>query len=114
MVGGRRDISPERAVEILKVAVAMRSEGKTWDEVSAAVRIGREWLKRRMVKGFRSLSNRRVHQRLYGDPLPRRQRRTTKDTYQLPEPPPEDTRTLTARLCGDPLPGRSALDRRQA
>lgn len=25
---------------------------------------------------------------------------------------PDDTRDLTARLCGDPLPGRSALDRR--
>ena len=27
---------------------------------------------------------------------------------------PADTRTLTARLFGDPLPGRSALDRRAA
>lgn len=26
---------------------------------------------------------------------------------------PKDTRGLTARLMGDPLPGRSALDRRQ-
>ncbi len=26
---------------------------------------------------------------------------------------PADTRSLTARLAGDPLPGRSALDRRQ-
>lgn len=25
---------------------------------------------------------------------------------------PDDTRNLTARFCGDPLPGRSALDRR--
>lgn len=25
---------------------------------------------------------------------------------------PRDTRDLTARVCGDPLPGRSALDRR--
>lgn len=25
---------------------------------------------------------------------------------------PEDTRDITARFCGDPLPGRSALDRR--
>ncbi len=25
---------------------------------------------------------------------------------------PADTRSKTARLCGDPLPGRSALDRR--
>lgn len=27
---------------------------------------------------------------------------------------PPDTRDLTARFCGDPLPGRSALDRRQS
>lgn len=25
---------------------------------------------------------------------------------------PDDTRSLTARICGDPLPGRSVLDRR--
>lgn len=30
---------------------------------------------------------------------------------QLPLMPP-DTRNLTARICGDPLPGRSALDMR--
>jgi hypothetical protein len=24
---------------------------------------------------------------------------------------PDDTRGMTARICGDPLPGRSALDR---
>jgi AraC-like DNA-binding protein len=27
---------------------------------------------------------------------------------------PDDTRNLTARICGDPLPGRSALARRAA
>lgn len=27
---------------------------------------------------------------------------------------PDDTRDLTARVCGDPLPGRSALDRARA
>lgn len=27
---------------------------------------------------------------------------------------PVDTRTLTQRICGDPLPGRSALERRGA
>lgn len=26
---------------------------------------------------------------------------------------PEDTRGLTARICGDPLPGRSALDQKR-
>lgn len=29
-------------------------------------------------------------------------------------PPPRDTRSLTARVLGDPLPGRSALDWRRA
>lgn len=27
---------------------------------------------------------------------------------------PQDTRDLTAVICGDPLPGRRAIDRRQA
>ena len=27
---------------------------------------------------------------------------------QAPRPPPEDNRSLTARICGDPLPGRQA------
>jgi len=27
---------------------------------------------------------------------------------------PEDTRDLTGRFCGDPLPGRSALDKRRS
>lgn len=26
---------------------------------------------------------------------------------------PQDTRDLTGRLCGDPLPGRSAMDRKK-
>jgi transposase-like protein len=36
------------------------------------------------------------------------------DAARLAQLIPEDTRTLTGRFCGDPLPGRSALDRRQA
>jgi hypothetical protein len=28
--------------------------------------------------------------------------------------PPDDVRSLTAIICGDPMPGRSALDSRQA
>ena len=33
------------------------------------------------------------------------------DTAQRLRAVPRDTRDFTARFCGDPLPGRSALDR---
>lgn len=36
------------------------------------------------------------------------------DLKQLRRLLPIDTRDLTAAFCGDPLPGRSALDRRRA
>lgn len=39
-------------------------------------------------------------------------RRAFRPSGPLP-PVPEDTRDLTGRLMGDPLPGRSALDRRR-
>lgn len=34
------------------------------------------------------------------------------DINKIP-PVPRDTRTLTARIFGDPLPGRSALDQKR-
>lgn len=36
------------------------------------------------------------------------------DAARLAQFIPEDTRSLTGRFCGDPLPGRSALDLRLA
>lgn len=39
-------------------------------------------------------------------------RSTEQSAYRLMDLIPADTRDLTARICGDPLPGRSALDRR--
>lgn len=39
---------------------------------------------------------------------------TRRDAEKLRRLIPADTRDLTARFCGDPLPGRSALDQRSA
>lgn len=39
-------------------------------------------------------------------------RRTMADRDAMKQKIPDDTRDLTARFFGDPLPGRSALDRR--
>lgn len=41
-------------------------------------------------------------------------KRAHDDALRLMETIPRDTRSLTAMAFGDPLPGRSALDRRQA
>lgn len=38
-------------------------------------------------------------------------RPTPKELQALARSIPADTRSLTARIAGDPLPGRSALDR---
>lgn len=46
--------------------------------------------------------------------MARRGRGKINTTYQEPAGPVDDTRCFTARFCGDPLPGRSALDRRHA
>lgn len=43
------------------------------------------------------------------DPIPVELKRQALELYRQV---PRDTRDLTARLCGDPLPGRSALDQR--
>ena len=40
--------------------------------------------------------------------------RTHQDAMRLMARIPQDTRDLTARICGDPLPGRRAIDRRSA
>lgn len=42
-----------------------------------------------------------------GDPMP-----SLAEMRRLLAAIPVDTRNLTARVCGDPLPGRSALDKR--
>lgn len=43
---------------------------------------------------------------------PRSKTIEARDAVQLFRAIPKDTRDLTARLCGDPLPGRRALDLR--
>ncbi|MCM0752013.1 hypothetical protein DEA98_14180 [Brucella pseudogrignonensis] len=50
------------------------------------------------------------------DPLPMddETRRRRAEIEALIDAIPQDTRSKTARLAGDPLPGRSALDQRRA
>lgn len=96
------------------VARQMREEGKSYKA------IGRRF----------GVEEHTVHARLdpvYAEQRRKRNGRTTKAVREHVRPAiddaeafrqfasfPKDTRNLTARLCGDPLPGRSALDMRNA
>lgn len=97
--------------DILETAKVLRSRKWSWDGIARNLRVSKTWLKNRMVPGFREQSKRvrehhlRVERRsLTG--------RLDADADRLKAQIPPDTRDLTARIFGDPLPGRSALDQR--
>lgn len=70
----------------------------------------REWLD----PEYRKYRQKRENDRRAGDPpCPLRRRSKAKEALEGERrllSVPRDTRDLTARFCGDPLPGRSALD----
>lgn len=71
----------------------------SWPQLCRHFNVGEDWLKRRLVEGYVSRANQRYRAQMgYAKPVK--------------NPPPPDTRDFTARFCGDPLPGRSALDQR--
>jgi hypothetical protein len=63
-----------------------------------------DWLKRRIIPGY---SEKRNAQKWRTTALNGARRKSTEPIPKVPK----DTRSFTARFCGDPLPGRSALDR---
>jgi orotate phosphoribosyltransferase-like protein len=85
--------------ELVAQAVAARNDGKTFEEIAGPMGVSAEtvrtWLGLRIRRDGR---NGQVPFRP-SDVLPN---------------VPEDTRSIGARLCGDPLPGRSALDKRNS
>lgn len=73
----------------------------------------KEWEKRKVVsmpakKEFHELSDYEKHRRISGRELWERKRQ---EYLQAIESIPADTRNLTQRLLGDPLPTRSAYDK---
>ncbi|MEM8575536.1 MAG: hypothetical protein AAGF48_12975 [Pseudomonadota bacterium] len=102
MVGKPRSIPNEE--EVLERAKELRATGKSWRAVAEwlNVGVGSVWLQRRLVPGFAERANER-------NAMSRLERATGE-----PLPIPLDTRSITARVFGDPLPGRSALDKKRA
>ncbi len=103
----------------------LRAGRATWMDIQRHTGIPVERLKRALLPGFREMRNERAAES-------KRRRRAEREAGALPALPgerrritpeeaeavlrtvPMDTRSITGRMFGDPLPGRSALDRRGA
>ena len=103
--------------EKIQRAVALRAQGLAHKEISAKLGVSTttvsDWLLRHEGKSTRyqkreeaARAVRENHKTDYPAVL-RKQADETLATYQMPK----DTRDITGRFCGDPLPGRSALDK---
>jgi len=102
--------------KVLEQAKRMADAGMTWCAIARELDVGvsYKWLKRRLVPGYReqAAQARRGRPRLasggYTNPRPISDEALKRYRAAMPQ----DTRDLTARLMGDPIPGRSALDRK--
>jgi hypothetical protein len=89
-----RNLDTRNPISLRAEAIRLYTEeGMTVEEVGKHLHKGREWMARAL------------------EGIPKRRPRPPTIAPILP--PPVDTRPLGARLMGDPLPGRSALDQRR-
>lgn len=92
--------------QILDAAQTMRIRQWTWIQIAKKLGVDRDWLREKLV-GF---DRRTIKSGTAID----FEKRAHVDAMRLKALIPADTRDFTARLMGDPLPGRSALDKRRA
>lgn len=109
-----RRMSNAEENEILEEARHLLSFGLGFDRVGRTLGVGRDWLMRRLVIGYTEKCRQSVRSSAAFSLGPTHrvlpEARLTAAEVLARIPP--DTRDLTGRLLGDPLPGRSALDKR--
>jgi hypothetical protein len=102
---------------------AMRAEGKTWAAIAEILKVGVGNLRFAMDPEFvdRANANRRERRRHTIREHHEQFKNVKPMNFRIEDPrdvrgewAPPDTRDLTGRLLGDPLPGRSYLDRMRA
>lgn len=84
--------------DLIQIARKMRRAGASWAAVAAQLNIGKTTVQRMLEGTPEGCVTGALGIKRHGPMNP----------IRLPS---EDTRDLTGRLMGDPLPGRSALDR---
>lgn len=109
--------------EEITEARAMRKNGMAWYRIGKVFGVAEDTVRAAIEPGFAEMRREQKNLRrrarkencafLTPVGVSRATREATKNDFlaRLAEIPP-DTRSLTARIAGDPLPGRSALDRR--
>jgi len=102
------------------------AEASAWHQAAKAAGVPYDALRRALDTEYRKMrvaSSRRsaissghmhaiIHRKQLGD-APREKGPDEATVARLRAAIPPDTRSLTARMLGDPIPGRSALDRRR-
>lgn len=92
--------------ERLRRCLEMRKQGASQEQIAAAIGVSQVTVHRMLKKPeYYSVSRHSTRTGSFGV---ERDAMAAKLFQQIPK----DTRDLTARFCGDPLPGRSALDLR--
>jgi len=122
-VDGLKTLSDTEVAE----ARRLRSEGMTWVALARKFGCASDTVKRALDPAFRQHRAEGIKaakaNRKQGVEMPRGRptnfvisegTAVARDAARLMALIPKDTRPLTARLFGDPLPGRSALDQRKA
>jgi hypothetical protein len=103
--------------EVLRAASALRDAGVRWHQIAKRLGAGADGLRRRLDPEFRAKRNVQINEaygrRVVGRPASSSGRVPADEVRRLMASVPVDTRSQSARLFGDPMPGRSALDRRE-
>jgi hypothetical protein len=94
-------------------AKALLAEGKTWGVIAKLVGSTYFTVRCELDPSYRSRRAAQIREARARKP-PSTKAVTLEEAQRAIAAIPDDTRALTARLLGDPLPGRSALDRRGA
>jgi hypothetical protein len=100
----------------INLARRFRAGGMTWKDLGRCFNVTPETVKYQIDPEWKNRSlERRAELRQaprIPSPQPEDASPTRAELAKLLRSIPLDTRDLTARICGDPLPGRSALDMR--
>jgi hypothetical protein len=104
--------------QVLRRALELKDEGMNWSRIAARLGVSDEGLRRRLIPGWASRRQQLIRDARYARSLGK----APNTPKHIPDAEvlavlrtiPSDTRRPIERLMGDPLPGRSALDKKRA
>jgi hypothetical protein len=99
--------------EVLDKARSLRHHGHDWKTVCIELDIGYDWLRTRIDPDYCEYRKKKRRRELHITTSASGSHMSQAEYLQRRRSVPKDTRNLTQRLMGDPLPGRSALDMRE-